>query len=99
MVKYFLTNKAVEDLDEIWEYTFDTWSEQQADNYYGMLTSSFKDILEYPDKGKTYPELGTSIMGLRAGKHIVFYRSVPTNDIEILRILHQQMDLKSRMGE
>ena len=34
MTKYFLTNKANEDLDEIWEYTFDEWSEMQADKYY-----------------------------------------------------------------
>jgi toxin ParE1/3/4 len=31
MAKYELTNKAVEDLTKIWEYTIDKWSEQQAD--------------------------------------------------------------------
>ena len=31
MAKYELTNKAIEDLTEIWEYTVDKWSEQQAD--------------------------------------------------------------------
>ena len=31
MSKFYLTNKANEDLDEIWEYTFDEWSEMQAD--------------------------------------------------------------------
>lgn len=33
MASYVLTNKAVEDLSSIWEYTFDTWSERQADKY------------------------------------------------------------------
>nr|MBR2109993.1 type II toxin-antitoxin system RelE/ParE family toxin [Alistipes sp.] len=33
MAKYHLTNKAVEDLSNIWEYTVDTWSERQADDY------------------------------------------------------------------
>ena len=37
MAKYNLTNKAVEDLAKIWDYTFEQWSEQQADNYYEML--------------------------------------------------------------
>lgn len=99
MAKYFLTNKAVEDLADIWEYTYDTWSERQADKYHEMLTSSFQEILEYPDSGKQYPEIDTSVMGLRVGKHIVFYRIVLSNDIEILRILHQRMHLKSRMEE
>lgn len=33
MAKYNLTKKAVEDLTKIWNYTFDTWSENQADAY------------------------------------------------------------------
>jgi len=31
MAKYELTNKAVEDLSKIWEYTFEVWSEKQTD--------------------------------------------------------------------
>ncbi len=37
MAKFRLTNKAVEDLAGIWNYTFDTWSENQADKYYKTL--------------------------------------------------------------
>ena len=37
MAEYKLTNKAVEDLAEIWDYTFDKWSEKQANNYWGLL--------------------------------------------------------------
>ena len=99
MAKYFLTTKAVEDLAAIWEYTYDTWSERQADKYHEMLTSSFQEILEHPDLGKKYPEIDASVMGLRVGKHNIFYRVVPSSDIEILRILHQRMDLKSRMQD
>lgn len=35
MAKFYLTNLAVKDLADIWNYTFDNWSEQQADYYYG----------------------------------------------------------------
>ncbi len=31
MSKCIFTNKVVEDLTEIWEYTIETWSEQQAE--------------------------------------------------------------------
>ena len=37
MAKWHLTNRAVGDLDSIWEYTANVWSEQQADLYYGEL--------------------------------------------------------------
>ena len=39
MAKYFLTNKAVEDLSKIYEYTFEFWSENQADKYYEELSN------------------------------------------------------------
>lgn len=99
MAKYFLTNKAVEDLSKIWEYTCEVWSEKQADKYYELLTSSFREIALKPEIGKQYPEIDSAIYGFRAGKHIVFYQLTQSKDIEIIRILHQRMDLKSRMEE
>lgn len=34
MASYKFTNRAVEDLAQIWNYTFDNWSDNQADTYY-----------------------------------------------------------------
>jgi toxin ParE1/3/4 len=34
MVKIKFTNKAKTDLEEIWEYSYETWSEKQADKHY-----------------------------------------------------------------
>ena len=31
MAKYHLTKKAVQDLDAIWAYTLNTWSQEKAD--------------------------------------------------------------------
>jgi toxin ParE1/3/4 len=39
MAEYKLTKKAVEDLSKIWDYTFEIWSEKEADKYYGELIS------------------------------------------------------------
>jgi toxin ParE1/3/4 len=99
MAKYFLTSKAVEDLSKIWEYSYEVWSESQADKYYEILTKSFQEIVHNPELGKKYDELDRGILGLRVGKHIVFYQVAQSNNIEILRILHQRMDLKNRIDE
>lgn len=96
MAKYFLTNKAVEDLSRIWEYTYEAWSESQADKYYEFLTSSFGEIVQNPKPGKNYDEIDKAIFGLRVGKHIVFYRVAQSDDIEILITLHQRMDFKKQ---
>jgi toxin ParE1/3/4 len=99
MVKYLLTSKAIDDLSMIWEYTYETWSESQADKYYELLTSSFEEIVQNPDLGKNYNEIDKTLFGLRVGKHIVFYRVTQSDEIEILRILHQRMDLKNKIAE
>ena len=99
MAKYFLTNKAVDDLGEIWDYTYGTWSEKQADAYYGLLINACQAIAENPDIGRKYEEIGLGIKGFRVSKHILFYHIANKDRIEIIRVLHEQMDLKSRMGE
>lgn len=100
MAKYHLTNKAVEDLTNIWEYTVDTWSERQADDYYNMLIASFQKITENPRLfGLKYEEIAAGLYGYRANKHIIFYRILADKDILVIRILHQRMDLKHRVSE
>jgi toxin ParE1/3/4 len=99
MANYTLTNKAVSDLTAIWEYTVETWSEHQADKYYFMLLAACQDIADGKFKGKNYPEINIAILGLRAGQHILFYRKLSNDTIEIARILHSQMDLKNRMQD
>jgi len=99
MAKYHLTNKAVDDLSNIWNYTFKHWSERQADKYYQMLIDNFEEIALNPDCGKNFNGIIPALFGLRVGKHIIFYRKLKSNEVEIIRILHESMDLKNRISE
>ena len=99
MAKYELTNKAVEDLSKIWDYTFEVWSEKQADKYYEMLISNCQEIAESPNLGKNYDGITQNLLGIKANRHIVFYRKITENYVEITRILHERMDLKKRILE
>ncbi|NOR88223.1 MAG: type II toxin-antitoxin system RelE/ParE family toxin [Bacteroidales bacterium] len=99
MANFILSNKAVEDLSKIWNYTFDYWSERQADNYYYMLLENSKEIAMHPNIGKNYEEIMEQLFGFRAGRHIIFYRKVNVNKVEITRILHEQMAIKNRIIE
>jgi toxin ParE1/3/4 len=100
MAKFCFTNKAVEDLSDIWNYTFDTWSPQQADKYYNMLIDLCRKIAENPLLfGEKYDRIDKNIYGYKAVRHIIFYRIVSVNEIEIVRILHSCMDLKNRIRE
>lgn len=100
MAKYELTNKAVADLNGIWEYTVENWSENQADKYYDMLLEICQDIADNPELGRNYEGIKSELFGLKANRHIIFYRKrITIHPIEITRILHGQMDLKNRTIE
>lgn len=99
MANYILTNKAVADLANIWNYTFDNWSEQQADTYYQMLLYNCQEIANNPSSGKNYEGVIKNSFGYKTGRHIIFYRKIDQEKVEITRILHTQMDLKNRIME
>ena len=99
MANYYLTNKAIQDLSGIWNYTSGVWSEKQADKYYSMLLNFCKEIAINPQKGRRYDQLSSNILGCKTNQHIIFYRIVSTAEIEILRILHSSMDLRNRMQD
>lgn len=97
MAKFRLTNNAVKDLSDIWNYTFDTWSESQADKYYMLLLNACAAITKNPLQGKVYEEIYPDLKGKKVSKHIIFYRILDDKLIEITRILHERMDLKSKL--
>jgi len=99
MANYYLTNKAIDDLTSIWNYTFLNWSEQQADKYYGILIDTCHEIGKNPEFGKNYEGIVPALFGLRVKRHIIFYRLISKNEIEITRILHENMDLKKRVND
>jgi len=99
MAEFKLTNKAVEDLSRIWNYTFDNWSEKQADRYFKMLLENCQDIADNSDLGKNYVGVRDELFGLKADRHIIIYRKLIDQPIEITRILHERMDLKNRIIE
>ena len=99
MAKYFLSNKALEDLSAIWEYTYEAWSERQAEKYYYLLLDTCQELADGTLNGKLYKEIGPGILGFKTGRHLIFYRKAGNSGIEVARILHEQMDLKNRIGQ
>lgn len=97
MAKFKLTNNAVKDLSDIWNYTFDVWSENQADKYYKLILNACSTIAKKPNQGKIYEEIYPDLLGKKVSKHLIFYRILDDQLIEITRILHERMDLKNKL--
>lgn len=98
MKKYHLTNKAVEDLEKIWSYTSENWSESQADVYYRDLIAAIQEIAKRPMYlDRKYDEILFGLYCHKCRKHLIFYHLVD-DGIEVIRILHERMDISSKFS-
>jgi len=88
---YRLSPRAVSDLEQIWFYTAQNWSMDQADAYVGALISAFDDLASGLRIG-TILAINAKYRKLLVGSHAVFYLGEP-DAIDIIRILHQSMDV------
>ena len=93
MAKYGISKKAVEDLDSIWNYTAQTWSEEQAVKYYNDIRDAIIVLANLPDYlGRSFEEIKPGLMGFHVGHHIVFYAKRKDGSVWVYRILHERMD-------
>lgn len=99
MAKVIFRKAAIDDLNNIYNYTFEKWSENQADKYYATLKFACNEIAENPVLGQEYTGISHNLLGLKSGKHIIFYHLISDDEIEVIRILHERMDLKNRLTE
>ena len=99
-MKCKISKEAEKDLEKIWLYTFETWSLEQADYYYDLLMDEIEYLAENPKNGIDFSQIRKGYFRSRVKSHFIFYRvSVKSDEIEIIRILHQQMDIDSQLTE
>ena len=95
---FVITKKAVADLEEIWLYTVEKWSIEQADRYYHLIIDEINFICKNNMAGKSMAHVRKGYRATKVKSHLIFYRVV-NNMMEVIRILHEQMDIENRLIE
>ena len=98
MKPFQLTNKAKSDLKEIARFTSRRWGNEQRNVYLKQFDDSFWLLAEGPDIGKAYDEIRDGYRKFPQGSHVIFYKQVGNQQIEIMRILHKSMDVAPIFG-
>ncbi|HNF48709.1 MAG TPA: type II toxin-antitoxin system RelE/ParE family toxin [Chitinophagaceae bacterium] len=98
-MKYEISEKANEDIDKIWLYTFENWSLEQADRYYNLIMDEIEYIADNFESGKSLEHLRKGYRSSKVKSHIIFYKKSESNVIEIIRILHMSMDIEHRLND
>lgn len=94
---YRISKEAQHDLEKIWAYTFETWSVQQADRYIQLIFDEIEYIAKHPNNGKDFSFLRKGYLRTKVKSHFIFYRINNSKTIDIVRILHEQMDIENRL--
>lgn len=95
--QYRISREAIIDLKNIWAYTFNKWSKDQADRYYDLLIAEIEFIADNFLTGKSAEQTRKNYRVTKVKSHLIFYRKVENDIVEIVRILHQRMDIKKRL--
>lgn len=99
-VKYRITAKAAEDLENIWLYTRAHWSVEQADRYLGLLFDEFNHLAAAPASGFDRSHIRPGYRCSFVKSHVVFYRvSEQNGHVDVIRVLHQRMDMEGHLRE
>lgn len=93
MSRYLLSPAVQADLDQIWDYTRDRWGVEQAEEYLGELQRAIERAAANPRIGRACDEIRPGYLKLAAGSHTLFYRVTAEGVIDVVRVLHQRMDV------
>ena len=99
------TEEALKDLFDIVHWTTQNFSERQADIYSETLALALEALQAGPNTlgVKKRDDLGAGIHSLhvarngRKGRHFILFRIAEPHTIEVLRVLHDSMDLDTHL--
>jgi len=91
--RYLLSPAAQADLEEIWDYTHERWGVDQAEEYLRELQRAIERAAANPRIGRACDEIRPGYRKLAAGSHTLFYRVTAAGVIDVVRVLHQRMDV------
>jgi toxin ParE1/3/4 len=91
--RYLLSPAAQIDLEQIWDYTCHRWDVEQADEYLRDLERAIELAAVNPRIDRACDKIRPGYRQLAAGSHTLYYRVTPDVVIDVVRVLHQRMDV------
>ena len=83
---YRISEKAIEDLENIWIYSSKTWSAEQADRYYKLIVDEIEHLTEYFESGKDISHIEPGYRSSKVKSHLIFYVKDENGVLEVKRI-------------
>ncbi len=94
---YVFSKKANQDIDDIFLYTIEKWSLEQGERYFNHIMNEVEYLTANFEIGQDFSHIRKGYRRAKVKSHIIFYKINDNGIIEIVRILHQMMDIKKRL--
>lgn len=89
---YRLTPRALNDLDDIADFTIETWGIDQLEKYLRQLNDRFEWLAENPLLGRIRDDIHPGYRSFPEGSHVVFY-IIQGEHVDVIGIPHKSMDV------
>jgi toxin ParE1/3/4 len=99
MSAYIISEKAIEDSNNIWIYVAENWSVEQADRYYNLIYDEIEYIVKDFEMAHDFGKIRKSYKYSKVKSHLIFFKKDEMNEIEVVRVLHERMDIENRLAE
>lgn len=99
MTGYLLSPAAQADLSEIWDYTARNWNTEQADRYILAIRDACAALADGSRAGRAIDDIRAGYRKLAVQSHFLFYRVTDVALIDVVRILHQRMDVAAHLRD
>ncbi|MBU0911525.1 MAG: type II toxin-antitoxin system RelE/ParE family toxin [Gammaproteobacteria bacterium] len=96
MRAFVLRQKAMADLRAIAIFTEQRWGKQQRNLYIKQFDDTFHLLAKTPMAGKDCDYIKQGYRKFPQGSHLIFYKDSDSGQIEIVRILHKNVDTEAK---
>jgi toxin ParE1/3/4 len=94
---YRISSDALEDLERIWLYGYDTWSRTQADRYYQLIIAEIEYASRHFDSARNAEHIRKGYRSAKVKSHVIFFKKGIDEIVEVVRVLHERMDIENRL--
>ena len=99
MSQYVISEKALQDINNLWIYTAENSSVAQVNRYYNLIFDEIEYIINNFDMARDCGKILKSYKYSKVKSHLIFFKKDKMNEIEVVRVLHEKMDVESRLIE
>jgi toxin ParE1/3/4 len=92
---YRLSPLAETDLEDIWLYTFENWSLEQADRYQNDIMAAIAALARGTRTGRPV-DIREGYFKYATGLHFVFYQQSDSS-LDVFRVLHRRMNASAHL--